>query len=399
MLMDFFNITALIIIFGLGGWLNWDDLKQAWVRFKERVKTAWNSCERCKHVWVYVVKNPAISFSYMLFVIFTIAFVVLFFWRLYPLIESLYELVRYQIENIRIGSDAFRNVSISIAGAITLLITLLGVLLTLIRNLLTRQQNRTDEERLITEQISRGVDQIGAYKQTANVTVLEPNIDVRLGGLYSLQRIMQDSVRDMLPIARIFYAYVRENVKRVKDEKGMTRGVSLPEDIESALNIINQFNKEWKKLFGVYPKDSQLNLSRIDFTKYTLRGINFSHIALKNANFSHTYLVGADLTGADITAANFARANLSFANLTDANLFLTNLSGAYLYQTDLSGARLFSATLDGVDLSYARNLTQEQISMAKGDKHTKLPEYITRPKNWAEYEERENDGETLTIND
>ena len=95
--------------------------------------------------------------------------------------------------------------------------------------------------------------------------MLEPNIDVRLGGLYSLQRIMQDSSRDMLPIARILYAYVRENTRRDKSKEPKQKSphghetYKLPEDIQSALNIIIQFKKDWKKQFGEFPKDNQLN--------------------------------------------------------------------------------------------------------------------------------------------
>ncbi len=164
--------------------------------------------------WAYMEKNPALAITYILFVLLVFAFVALFYWYLYPLIKSLVKLIEYQIANISIGSRAFRNASLSIAGSITLLITLLGVILTLIRNLLIRQQNRIDEERLVTEQISRAIDHIGTDKQTANGRILGPNIEVRMGGLYSLQRIMKDSPKDEETIAKIFSAYVRENTKK-----------------------------------------------------------------------------------------------------------------------------------------------------------------------------------------
>ncbi len=164
--------------------------------------------------FVYTEKNPALAFTYTLFVFLVFAFIALFYWHLYPLIKSLVKLIEYQIANISIGSRAFRNASLSIAGSITLLITLLGVLLTLIRNLLIRQQNRIDEERLVTEQISRAIDHIGTDKQTANGKILGPNIEVRMGGLYSLQRILKDNPKDVETIAKIFSTYVRENTKK-----------------------------------------------------------------------------------------------------------------------------------------------------------------------------------------
>ncbi len=167
--------------------------------------------------FVYTEKNPALAFTYTLFVSFSILFVVFFYGRLYPLINSLYELVGYQIENISIGSRAFRNASLSIAGSITLSIAALGVILTLIRNLLIRQQNRIDEERLVTEQISRAIDHIGTDKQTANGKILGPNIEVRMGGLYSLQRILKDNPKDVETIIKILSTYVRENTKKDRE--------------------------------------------------------------------------------------------------------------------------------------------------------------------------------------
>ena len=193
---------------------------------KEYIKKFWAWCKKCieslengrKYLLVSIRKYPAIAIAYMLFLSLSFVFGLFFYSRLYPLIESLYELTKYQIANISIGDRAFRNASLSIAGSITLLITLLGVLLTLIRNLLIFQQNKTDEERLVTEQISRAIDQIGAYKQTTNDRRPEPNMEVRLGGLYSLQRIMKNSPKDEDSIAKIFYSYVNENIKKNRGE-------------------------------------------------------------------------------------------------------------------------------------------------------------------------------------
>ncbi len=197
-------------------------VKGFWAFCKRQVKSFWTLCKHCKKIFsawrkrlsASFRKNPSIHISYALFLGLLGLFGWFFLGRLYPLIDSLYELVGYQIENISIGSRAFRNASLSIGGSITLFIALLGVILTVVRNILARQQNNTDEERLVIEQISRSVDQIGTYKQTADGKNVEPNIEVRMGGLYSLQRIMKNSQSDEDSIAKIFYAYVRENAKR-----------------------------------------------------------------------------------------------------------------------------------------------------------------------------------------
>ncbi len=404
--------------------------------FRRCVKSFKNWCRR---LLTNITRNLSIVLISNVFIILFIAFVLFFLLYILPLAGSLYELMSYQIDNIRIGDDAFRNASLSIAGSITLFIALLGVVLTVIRSILTRQQNDTAQQKIVGEQISRAIDQIGTYKQDVNGAQNEINIEVRLGGLYSLQRIMEDSLRDMLPIARIIYAYVRENVKRDRVKKEGQKHVALPEDIEAALKITSQFNKEWKKRFGDFPKDKQLNLSRADFTKYSLTGMDFSNTILEYTNFtdadlyyanlSNAYLYfsnlsnvklyyanlsGADLSGvnlvkaylvsANLSGADLSGANLSGANLADVNLYDARLSGAKLSETVLSGANLsraylYDANLSGADLEWAnlsdarlyganlsktRYLTQEQIDTAYGNKETILPDNITRPDSWKE---------------
>ncbi len=393
------NIFALIFIVASAGAmaiaLYWQELKP--VR------------NRCQEVWTYSKKYPVSAFTNTLLGILIFVFVVLFYGWLYPFIVILYDAIELQIGGVTIGTPAFRNVSLSVAGSITLSIAVLGVILTVIRNILTRQQNRTDEQRLVTEQISRGVEQIGAYKQGVDEKSYEPNIEVRLGGLYSLQRIMQDSTRDMLPIARILYAYVRENVKRDRVKKEEEKEFLLPEDIDSALNIIIQFKKEWKKQFGFFPTDSQLHLSRTDFTEYSLKGIDFSYTDLRYVDFSGADLFGTDFSGAKLFYAkfssaelidiNFSNADLSGVNLVDMSIVFSDLSNAKLFHadlsrsnflsTDLSGASLYGANLSGASLLHAKNLTQQQINSAIGDVSTTLPEGLKHPEVWLESAEDE----------
>lgn len=80
-------------------------------------------------------------------------------------------------------------------------------------------------------------------------------------------------------------------------------------------------------------------------------------------------LIGANLKGADLRASNLRGAYLIAADLRNADLRKADLIGADLRDTDLRGA----------DLSDSLFLTQFQVNAAKGDKHTKLPAYLTRP--------------------
>jgi hypothetical protein len=65
---------------------------------------------------------------------------------------------------------------------------------------LTGRQLQLNRQGQITERFTRAVDQLGS-----------PHVDVRLGGIYALERIARDSTPDRPTIAEILCAYVREH--------------------------------------------------------------------------------------------------------------------------------------------------------------------------------------------
>lgn len=86
---------------------------------------------------------------------------------------------------------------------------------------------------------------------------------------------------------------------------------------------------------------------------------------------------GKDLMGKNLTKKNLVNADLRGALLIAANLKGQDLSGANLIAADLRDADVRGAKLDKCLF-----LTQSQINTAKGDKHTLLPAYLTRPMHW-----------------
>lgn len=59
----------------------------------------------------------------------------------------------------------------------------------------------------ITERFTRAIDQLGSTHPSDG----SPNLEVRLGGIYALERIARDSERDHWPIVEVLTAYVREH--------------------------------------------------------------------------------------------------------------------------------------------------------------------------------------------
>jgi hypothetical protein len=68
----------------------------------------------------------------------------------------------------------------------------------------TLQVNREGQ---ITERFTRAIDQLGATDDAGN-----PRLEIRLGGIYALERIARDSpTRDYSTVMEVLTAYVREN--------------------------------------------------------------------------------------------------------------------------------------------------------------------------------------------
>ena len=79
----------------------------------------------------------------------------------------------------------------------------------------------------------------------------------------------------------------------------------------------------------------------------------------------------------NLQGAKIPHADLSFTNLSNANLKFADLSFVNLKGADLKNTQFEGADLHGADLSDASNLTRQQLEMARIDKDTKLPKYIT----------------------
>lgn len=115
-----------------------------------------------------------------------------------------------------------------------------------------------------------------------------------------------------------------------------------------------------------------------------LNGVNLCGANLNAAKLEQTEILFADFTQASLTQANLHKANLMGANLQRAILYETNLTDANLVGTNLSEASFYDVKLEGAILTGAKNLASQQISMAIGDRTTKLPDNIETPIHWGQ---------------
>jgi hypothetical protein len=131
---------------------------------------------------------------------------------------------------------------------------------------------------------------------------------IRLGGIYALEGVMNNSDQYHQPVLEALTAFVRENAKLPPPKELL----EPPTDIQAALTVIG------RRVAGQ---------GDVDLSFANLSGANLTNADLSGANLTGATLTGANLTGADLTRADLTRANLSDADLTRANLTNFNLDG------------------------------------------------------------------------
>ncbi len=233
------------------------------------------------------------------------------------------------------------------------------------------------EDKQITERFSKAIEQLGSEK-----------IEVRLGAIYTLERIAKDSPKDHWTIMEVLTAFVRHNAAvegngELQDEES-EEPQSLPRirlDIQESLTVIGRREHKEREKNSLNLSNINIigaNLSKANLSKADLSGANLYEAKLYETNLSGADLSGADLSGAKLSGvysgANLFGANLSKANLSKADLSGAILSGAYFSGANLSGAKLYRANLSGAILNGAKNLTPEQVKLAKNYKDAEYDE-------------------------
>ncbi|WP_427162948.1 pentapeptide repeat-containing protein [Aliinostoc sp. HNIBRCY26] len=134
-------------------------------------------------------------------------------------------------------------------------------------------------------------------------------------------------------------------------------------------------------------KLGKANLSLCGLIGANLQGANLNSANLCGANLNaakltQTEIIFADFTEASLTEADLSKANLMGANLQKANLYEANLSQASLVGANLAETDFFDVNLAGAILTGVKNLVSQQLSLAIGDRTTKLPDHIEIPIHW-----------------
>lgn len=261
-----------------------------------------------------------------------------------------------------------------ITSLITALTALGALLFTALSLSATRDQIYITEQGQLTDRFSKAVEQLGSQGPDL--------VDVRLGGVYALERIAHDSRNDQPAIIEVLAAFIRNHAPVTEDFRACTEK-PVATDVQAALTVLGRRNAQYDA--NVTIDLNSTCLSGADLTDASLIGVNLGAANLVRARLVRAKLVGghldfanvtgADLTGADLTAADLTGAHLNFANFvgahlaganlnkadngddgadfTDADLTGADLTGAHLVNSHLVRADLTGADLTGVDLTGA----------------------------------------------
>ncbi len=246
-----------------------------------------------------------------------------------------------------------------------------------VQNLKVAQQSfALSQEGQITDRFSKAIEQLGAVNSNG-----KKKLEVRLGGIYALQRIASESQEDHWPIMEVLTAYIRDNA-RIKKQRQPKRSppAELPTDIKPATDIQAILTVLATRNAQSENELQTLNLRETDIRGADLTSASLHGASLLSANLNGAYLIGADLSDAYLTGAVLFSASLPGADLSRADLGYADLRGA-----DLKGANLSRADLSAADLTTAKNLEQQQIDSAKGDNNTKLPSNLHMPDAWKKH--------------
>jgi Pentapeptide repeats (8 copies) len=204
----------------------------------------------------------------------------------------------------------------------------------------TYRSYRLQKDQNATDRYSHAVDQLGHDRP-----------EVRLGGIYALERLAQDSSVDYRTVVFVLGAFVRQFGRSATPDTRVPQ-----EDVVAAIRVA-------ARLVRAACDRDELGDTQLDLRRAHLDGLQADWIDL-----SYTMLCGAHLNGASLRASK-----LEQVDLTNAHLAHADLTDATLIDVDLTGAILSKAKVGGAQMRGVKGMTREQLASATVDDTTPPP--------------------------
>jgi hypothetical protein len=238
-------------------------------------------------------------------------------------------------------------------------------------------------------QVTRGQLSIAAQGQitdrfnAAIANLGSSSIDVRLGGIYALQRVMTDSRRDQYTVIQVLAAFIRDHAPAVPRPIILHGAPPIPTlavrlvsgrapkvstDIQAALTVLGNRRSIQDSIDLSYTNLAGANLDSLYFNKTSffgadmvgincidthLDGADFTEADLFASSFLQASVMGAHFNGANLAHAFMQNANLAYADFSSIRSGLLKIRGAYLSGADLAGANVKKTDFAGADVGKA----------------------------------------------
>jgi hypothetical protein len=204
--------------------------------------------------------------------------------------------------------------------------------------LYAQEQQASQRETLLLDHFVKGIQHLG-----------DDNVDVRLGGVYSLGMLAEESVVHRQAVADVLSSFVRNHSPWPPDPKSPrpeadATGSGLAElriyasDVQAAMMVLGKHTAPWYGVDG-------LRFRYCDLRRVNLSEGHFERAKFTEARLVRAWMVDAQLAGASLRDADLTGANLSGSNLSGANLRGTVFTGAALAGANLQGATFDDSTL------------------------------------------------------
>jgi uncharacterized protein YjbI with pentapeptide repeats len=329
-------------------------------------------------------------------------------WR----VEAVKEASHKAIQSAEVGPSTLPSAEPSTVDYLQQEIALRAVLAQIVAGMLLAfgawvswRQFVNSREGQITDRFTKAISQLGSEQ-----------LEIRLGGIYALERIARDSLADHWNVMEVLTTYVRENSPwppkdgaaiafseyQPASEQNLEAGQAddgqdeTPQhrpkaDIQAIMTVIGRRSASQRRyereqgyeldLRGVDLRGADLNeahleharLWKVNLEHADLVGTNLEHADLHEANMWHARLWKARLERASLWGANLKHTFLKDAHLEHAFLLGANLEHAFLLGANLERTNLWGANLEGTMMQHTRHLTMKQLKWAHYNKKTSFP--------------------------
>jgi Pentapeptide repeats (8 copies) len=187
---------------------------------------------------------------------------------------------------------------------------------------------KVTEDKQVTERFSKAIEHLGSDK-----------IDIRLGGIYTLEKIVISSPEYHWTIVEILSAFIREKCQiersMINSNNSETGEIITTEENPFSINSQNSSNQIKKIAVDIQAAITVLGRRNVDLEDseeqyINLMEVNLAGVNMNNSNFSHANFIGSDLSGATLWNARLISCHLDRANLYQARLTYADLSKASL---------------------------------------------------------------------